>query len=51
VTPSKPFASVLASSILLGIGVLRGDGARLHLKREVDARRAPRWGAVDSLDS
>ena len=38
---------------LLGIGVSRGDGARLHLKSEVDARRAPRWGAgdVDSLDS
>jgi hypothetical protein len=33
--------------------VSRGDSARLHLKREVDARRAPRWGAgvVDSLDS
>jgi hypothetical protein len=33
--------------------VLRGDGARLRLRREVDARRAPRWGAstVDSLDS
>ena len=31
----------------------RGDGARLRLKREVNARRAPRWGAkaVDSLDS
>jgi hypothetical protein len=38
---------------LLGVGVLRGDGARLRLRREVDARRAPRWGAgaVDSLDS
>jgi hypothetical protein len=38
---------------LLGIGVSRGDNARLRLKREVDARRAPRWGAgaVDSLDS
>jgi hypothetical protein len=38
---------------LLGIGVLRGDGARLRLKREVDARRATRWGvgAVDLLDS
>jgi hypothetical protein len=38
---------------LLGIGVSRRDGARLRLKREVDARRAPRWGAgdVDSLDS
>jgi hypothetical protein len=38
---------------LLGIGVSRGDGARLRLKREVDARRAPRWSAgdVDSLDS
>jgi hypothetical protein len=32
---------------------LRGDGARLRLRREVDAQRAPRWGAdaVDSLDS
>jgi hypothetical protein len=30
---------------------LRGDGARLRLRREVDARRAPRWGTVDSLDS
>jgi hypothetical protein len=38
---------------LLGTGVSRGDDARLRLKREVDARRAPRWGAgvVDSLDS
>jgi hypothetical protein len=38
---------------LLGIGVSQGDGARLRLEREVDARRAPRWGAgaVDSLDS
>jgi hypothetical protein len=33
--------------------VLRGIGARLRLRREVDARRVPRWGAgaVDSLDS
>jgi hypothetical protein len=33
--------------------MLRGDGARLRLRREVDARRAPRWGAgaFDSLDS
>jgi hypothetical protein len=33
--------------------VLRGDGARLRFRCEVDARRAPRWGAgaVDSLDS
>jgi hypothetical protein len=38
---------------LPGIGTLRGDGARLRLKRGVDARCAPRWGAgaVDSLDS
>jgi hypothetical protein len=37
----------------LGVGVLRGNGARLRLRREVDARRVPRWGAVavDSLDS
>jgi hypothetical protein len=33
--------------------VLWGNGARLRLRREVDARRVPRWGAgaVDSLDS
>jgi hypothetical protein len=32
---------------------LRGSDARLCLKREVNARRVPRWGAgvVDSLDS
>jgi hypothetical protein len=30
-----------------------GNGARLRLRREVDARRVPRWGtgAIDSLDS
>jgi hypothetical protein len=33
--------------------VLRGNSARLRLRREVDARRVPYWGAgaVDSLDS
>jgi hypothetical protein len=33
--------------------VLRGNGARLRLRRKVDARRVPRWGAgtIDSLDS
>jgi hypothetical protein len=33
--------------------VLRGNGARLRLRREVDARRVPRWGtgAIDSLNS
>jgi hypothetical protein len=53
VTPSKPFHERAGAVRLLGIGVLRGDGARLCLKREVDARRAPRWGAgtVDLLDS
>jgi hypothetical protein len=37
----------------LGVGVLRGNDACLRLRREVDARRVPRWGAgiVDSLDS
>jgi hypothetical protein len=37
----------------LGVGVLQGNGARLRLRREVDAQRVPRWGAsaVDSLDS
>jgi hypothetical protein len=44
-TPSKPFASVS--------GVLRGNDARRRLRREVNARHVPRWGAdvVDSLDS
>jgi hypothetical protein len=38
---------------LLEIGTLQGGGARLRLRREIDARRALRWGAgaVDSLDS
>jgi hypothetical protein len=33
--------------------VLRRNGSRLRLRREVDARHIPRWGtgAVDSLDS
>jgi hypothetical protein len=33
--------------------MLRGNSARLRLRREVDARRVPHWGAdvVDSLDS
>jgi hypothetical protein len=33
--------------------VLRGNDARLRLRRKVEARRVPRWGAgvVDSLDS
>jgi hypothetical protein len=33
--------------------VLRGNSARLRLRRKVDARRVPRWGAgaVDSLNS
>jgi hypothetical protein len=33
--------------------VLRGNDARLRLRRKVDARRVPSWGAsaVDSLDS
>jgi hypothetical protein len=37
----------------LGVGVLRGNDARLRLRREVNARCVPRWGAgvVDSLDS
>jgi hypothetical protein len=37
----------------LGVGVLRGNSVRLHLRRKVDARRVPRWGAgaVDFLDS
>ena len=32
---------------------MRGNDARLRLRREVDARRVPRWGAdaIDSLDS
>jgi hypothetical protein len=37
----------------LGAGMLRGNDARLRLRREVNARRVPRWGTgvVDSLDS
>jgi hypothetical protein len=37
----------------LGVGVLWGNDARLRLRREVNARRVPRWGTdvVDSLDS
>jgi hypothetical protein len=33
--------------------MLRGNDARLRLRREVNARRVPRWGtgAVDSLNS
>ena len=33
--------------------MLRGDGARLRLRRKVGARRVPRWGAdvVDLLDN
>jgi hypothetical protein len=33
--------------------VLRGNDTRLRLRRKVDGRRVPRWGAgaVDSLDS
>jgi hypothetical protein len=52
-TPSKSFASVLASSICLGLACCGGNNARLRLIREVNARRVPRWGAgaVDSLDS
>jgi hypothetical protein len=38
---------------LPGAGVLQGNDARLRLRREINARRVPRWGAgaVDSLDS
>jgi hypothetical protein len=38
---------------LLGVVVLRGNDARLRLRREVNTRRVPRWGAgvIDSLDS
>jgi hypothetical protein len=37
----------------LGVGVSWGNDARLRLRREVDARRIPCWGAgiIDSLDS
>jgi hypothetical protein len=37
----------------LGVGMLRGNDTRRRLKREVNARHVPRWGAgvVDSLDS
>jgi hypothetical protein len=53
VTPSKSFLSVLASSVRLELACCGETSARLCLRREVDARRVPRWGAnaVDSLDS
>jgi hypothetical protein len=53
VTPSKPLRERAGVVRLLGVGVLRGNDARLRLRREIDARRVPRWGAgaVDSLDS
>jgi hypothetical protein len=37
----------------LRVGVLRGNDARRRLRREVNTRHVPRWGAdvVDSLDS
>jgi hypothetical protein len=47
VTSSKLFRERAGIVRLLGIGVSREDGARLRLKREVDARCAPplgRWG-------
>jgi hypothetical protein len=52
-TPSKSFRERAGIVRLLGVGVLRGNDARLRLIREVNARRVPRWGAgaVDSLDS
>jgi hypothetical protein len=38
---------------LLGVGILRGNDARLRLRCKVEARRVPRWGAgvVDLLGS
>jgi hypothetical protein len=37
----------------LVVGALQGNCARLRLRRKVDTRGVPRWGAgtVDSLDS
>jgi hypothetical protein len=52
-TPSKPSVSVLASSVLLGVGMLRGNNARRRLRREGNTQHVPGWGAsvVDSLDN
>jgi hypothetical protein len=52
-TPSKPSASVLASSVRLGLACCGRNDARRRLRREGNARHVPRWGAnvVDSLDS
>jgi hypothetical protein len=53
VTPSKSIASVLASFVRLELACCGENDARLRLRREVDGRRVPHWGAgaVDSLDS
>jgi hypothetical protein len=53
VTPSKSLASVLASSVCLGLACCRETVLVFVFRCEVDARRAPRRGAgaVDSLDS
>jgi hypothetical protein len=36
---------------MLGVSVLRGNDARVHLKREVNARRVPRGAPTSSTRS
>jgi hypothetical protein len=43
-TPSKPFASVLASSVRFGAAMLRGNDTRHRLRREDNARHVPPLG-------
>jgi hypothetical protein len=52
-TPSKSFASVLASFVRLGLARCEGNDIRCCLRCEDNARHVPRWGAsvVDSLDN
>jgi hypothetical protein len=53
VTPSKSLASMLASFVYLELACCGETTPVFGLRREVDARRVPCWGAgaVDSLDS
>jgi hypothetical protein len=52
-TPSKPFASVFASTVCLGLARCGENDIRRCLRCEDNARHVPHWGAgvVDSLDS
>jgi hypothetical protein len=52
-TPSRPLRECAGVICPLGVGMLRGNDTCRCLRREVNARHVPHWGAgvVDSLDS